>query len=92
MANQLTTPGVLRLDTAAVISATNIFKIRLMVLIPIATPATAQIKNGAGQIIADMATPANGLADTRVFVNPAVVTGFELASISAGAVLEVYCI
>lgn len=93
MANQLTTPGVLRLDTAAVISATNKFKIRLIVLIPGSTPSTASLKDGAGRVICDLSAPTSGLADTRVFVNPPVVTGLELATIAGtGALVEVYCI
>jgi hypothetical protein len=93
MANNLNTPGVLDLDTPAVISATNKFKIRLVALVPAAAAATAILEDGAGREICRLSANANGIADTRVFVNPSVVTGLELATITgAGARVQVYCI
>jgi hypothetical protein len=93
MANILTTPGLLDLDTAAVISATNKYKIRLVALVPAAAAATAVLEDGAGREICRMSANANGIADARVFVNPAYsCTGLELATITgAGARLQVYC-
>ena len=90
MANDLTHDPLI-LDTPAVISATNIFKIRKAVLTGHTATATAQIKNGAGQVIGDLQATA-GAVDELNFPNGYVVKGFELASITgAGAKLEVYC-
>lgn len=92
MANVLTTPKVLTLDTAAVISATLQYEIKLIRLVPAAAAATASFKDGAGRLIARMAAAANGNADPAVFNPPLKVTGLELATITgAGAAIDVYC-
>jgi hypothetical protein len=91
MANDLDNPGVLVLDTAAVISTTNLFVIRKLRLVPAAAAALAQVRDGSDRIIAALAAAANGHADEINFSPPHVMTGFELESISgAGAVLYVY--
>lgn len=91
MANDTNNPGVLVLDTAAVISATNTFKIRKIRLVPAAAASTASFEDGEGRVIAGLAAPANGHSDDANFDPPYVVTGLELASITGtGAVAYVY--
>lgn len=84
MANDLDNPGVLILDTAAVISTTNIFKIHKLVLVATSDAAAAEIRNGADQIVAQLAAP-TGTIDQLCFDTPFFMTGFELQSISGTA-------
>jgi hypothetical protein len=94
MSNALTTPGVLRLDTPAVIDATNMFKIRKVRLVPAGFAATATLKDGAGRLIASLSAPANGPADEKDWHAQSwgPVKGLELATLTGtGAVVYVYC-
>lgn len=92
MANDLDNPGVLVLDTAAVISTTNKFKIRKIVLVAGAAAADAECRNGADEIITSLAAPADSSDEIDFNASPFICTGFELQSISgAGAVVYVYC-
>jgi hypothetical protein len=94
MANVLTTPGVLVLDTPAVISATNPYKIRKARLVPAAQNATATLKDGSGRVIAGLAAVASGVPDEMDFSSMSVgpFKGLELATLTGtGAVLYVYC-
>ena len=92
MANDFTVPGVLRMDTAAVVSTTLKFKISHIRLVPGAAAATAEFRNGADQIIAQLAAAANGNSDEVWFTPPRIFTGLELKTIAgAGAQAYVYC-
>lgn len=91
MANDVTHDPLI-LDTAAVISATNTFRIRKIVLTGHTANATAQVKNGAGQVIGDLQATAGAVDELNFSVDPLVSKGFELAAIAgAGAKVEVYC-
>jgi hypothetical protein len=82
MANILTTPGVLVLDTPAVVSATNQYKIRKVRLVPAAQNSTAMLKDGSGRVIAGLAAVANGVPDEMDFSSmSAPFKGLELATL-----------
>jgi hypothetical protein len=92
MANDLDNPGVLMLDTAAVISTTNLFAIRKIVLIAGATACDAEIRDGADRIIAQLAAPAESSDEIDFNAEKWICTGLELQSIAGtGAVVYVYC-
>jgi hypothetical protein len=93
MANQLTTPNVLVLDTPAVIDATNQFKIRKIRLVPAAAAATATIKNGAGQVVHALSAAAAGPGDEIDWSSQSFPQkGLELATlVGAGAIVYIYC-
>ena len=92
MANDLTLPGRLVLDTAAVVSATNTFVIRKMVLVAVDAEAAASFEDGNGDVITSLAAPAGSSDEIDFNNNTLRVTGLELASISGtGAVAYVYC-
>ena len=89
MANVLTTPGVLTLDTAAVISATNIFKIRQIVY---AAPAAAigvfTLEDGAGRLILTGRAAVSG--SLVVDLGGKAFVGLEVASITGSSNLTIY--
>jgi hypothetical protein len=93
MPNVLNTPGVLRLDTPAVIDAVNQFKIRKIRLVPAGFNATATLKDGAGRLIAALAAVATGPADEMDFhAMSQTFKGLELATLTGtGAIVYVYC-
>jgi hypothetical protein len=92
MANILTTPGVLVLDTAAVISTTNLFSIRKIVLVAGGAAAACEVRDSADRIIASLAAPATSSDEIDFNAERLTVTGLELQSISgAGALCYVYC-
>jgi hypothetical protein len=93
MPNVLNTPGVLVLDTAAVISTTLLFKVKKIVLQAGTTTSTAEIRDGADRVIASLATVANGPSDEQSFGDDGlIVTGLELQTIAGtGARVFVYC-
>lgn len=90
MANDLDNPGVLVLDTAAVISATNKFKIRKLFLDPAGAAASADIADGAGNHLHYLNCPANQGREIDFGEKCFWQVGFELVSITAGAHLHVY--
>jgi len=91
MANDLT-HNPLRLDAAAIISATNLFVLKKVVLTGHTANATATIKNGAGQNIGTLQATAGAVDELNFSPDGLRSTGFELATITgAGAVVEVYC-
>lgn len=92
MSNDVNNKGVLILDTPAVISATNTFKIRKLVLISGATACDATLEDGAGDLIAQLSCPAESADEIDWNANSQVSKGLELASIAGtGAVVYVYC-
>ena len=90
MANVLTTPGVLVLDTAAVISTTNLFSIRKIVLVAAGAAIACEVRDGADRIIASLAAPANSSDEIDFNAERLTVTGLELQSITGG-LCYVYC-
>ena len=80
------------LDTAAVISLTNQFVIRKVVFFADTASDAASLEDGQGKEILRCQTGAAGAPDEHDWnSNPLVVTGLELATISAGCSLHVYC-
>lgn len=92
MANVTTTPGVLTLDTAAVISATLPFHItQIVYAAPAAAVGAFTLEDGEGRLIctgravtSDTITIPFG-AEGKKFV------GLEVASITAASNLTIYC-
>lgn len=91
MANVLTTPGVLTLDTAAVISATLPFRItQIVYTAPAAAVGAVTLKDGAGREIGTFRAPTSDSVvipfgeDGKSFV------GLEVASITAASNLTIY--
>ncbi len=75
------------LDTAAVLSDSNQFRIRKARLIGAAASDVATLEDGAGRLVLSL----KGVVDECDFNHkPLIVTGLELASITAGATLLVY--
>lgn len=92
MANDLDNRGVLILDTAAVISTTNMFKIRKLVLVTGATAGDAELRDGSDRIIAQLSAPAESADELDFNAMAFIGYGLELQSISGtGAVVYVYC-
>lgn len=92
MANVTTTPGVLTLDTAAVISATLPFRItQIVYCAPAAAVGEVVLKDGAGREIGTFRAAVSGSCvipfgeDGKSFV------GLEVASITASSKLTIYC-
>jgi len=91
MANVTTAPGVLTLDTAAVISATQRFKIKMILYAaPAAAVGQCQLKDGAGNLIATMRAP---VSDSVVITldQGKYFTGLEVANITASSNLTIFC-
>ena len=79
------------LDTAAVISATEVFTIKKITFLGAAAGDSAILESGAGREIARLKTPVIGATDELSFIPGALsVVGLELASISAGGLVHVY--
>lgn len=90
MANVTTTPGVLTLDTAAVISATTKYKIsQIVYAAPAAAVGQCQLKDGAGNLILTLRAPTSDSVvvdlDGETFV------GLEVANITASSNLTIFC-
>jgi hypothetical protein len=79
---------VLRITTAAVVSAAGPFAVRGVRLRHTAA-ATATIEDGNGREVISLAIVADPLHDTIMFPAPLWLTGLEVATLSAG-VLFVY--
>lgn len=91
MANDLT-HNPLVLDTAAVISATNVFRIKKIVFRGALAGDDAIFEDGLGRVIVRLTAPAATSNDEFDCVgSPMIVTGLELASIAASGVAYVYC-
>ena len=92
MANVTTTPGVLTLDTAAVISATNKFKIKKVVY---AAPAAAigafTLENGAGELIMTGRAAVSGSLVVDFGDDGYESVGLEVATITASSNLTIFC-
>lgn len=92
MSNVTTTPGVLTLDTAAVISATNKFVItQIVYAAPAAAVGEATIKDGAGRLIGTLRAAVSGTAILDFGSEGKGFIGFELATITAASNMTVYC-
>lgn len=91
MANDLTAENVLTIDTAAVISATNKFKIRQVVYAaPAAAVGQCQLKDGSGKLILTMRAPTSD--SVVVDLGGRVTTGLEVANITAASNLSIYLV
>lgn len=88
MANVLTTPGFLTIDTAAVLSTTAKYKLGVLVY---AAPAGAigacTLEDGAGNLIMTLRAPTSGTVS--VDLGGKEVTGLEVASITASSNLTI---
>lgn len=92
MANVVTTPGVLTLDTAAVISASQKYVItQLVYSAPAAAVGAVTLKDGAGREIGTFRAPVSDSIvidfgpDGKSFI------GLEVSAITASSNLTVYC-
>lgn len=91
MANDLTAENVLTIDTAAVISATNKFKIRQIIYsAPAAAVGQCQLKDGSGKLILTMRAPVSD--SVVVDLGGRVITGLEVANITASSNLSIYLV
>ena len=91
MANVTTTPGFLTLDTAAVISATQRFKIKQMLYAaPAAAVGACTLKDGAGNLIMTFRAPTSD--SVVVDLGGKVVVGLEVATITASSNLTIVCV
>jgi len=91
MANDLT-HNPLILDTAAVISATNTFKLLKVQFIGAVAGDDAIFENGLGQEIIHLSAPAANAPDSIDYgPDGFIVKGLELASIAVSGVAHVYC-
>lgn len=92
MANITDLPGRLILDTAGVVSATNYYVIRKIVLVAGGDEAAASLEDGNGDVITSLAAPAGSSDEIDFNANTYRGTGLELASITGtSAVVYVYC-
>jgi hypothetical protein len=91
MANDLS-HNPLILDTAAVISATNRFVLRKVVFYADTAADFAVLEDGLGREILRCQTGAAGAPDEHDWNSQYFeVTGLELASISAGCSIHIFC-
>jgi len=91
MANDLT-HNPLVLDTAGVISATNIFRIKKIVFRGALAGDDCIFEDGQGRLIVRLTAPGATSNDEFDCVGaPHVCVGLELASIAASGVAFVYC-
>lgn len=92
MANVTTTPGVLTLDTAAVISETNEFHITQVVYAaPAAAVGACTLEDGEGRLVATLRAAVSGTAIVNFGHEGKKFTGLELATITASSNLTIYC-
>ncbi len=92
MANVVTTPGVLTLDTAAIISATLTYHItHIVYAAPAAAVGACTLEDGAGRLIGTLRAPVSGLAVIDFGHEGKRFVGLELASITASSNLTIYC-
>jgi hypothetical protein len=92
MANVVNTPGVLTLDTAAIISATLPFHItQIVYAAPAAAVGACTLEDGEGRLIATLRAPVSGLAVVNFGHEGKKFVGLELATITASSNLTIYC-
>ena len=89
MSNVLTTPGVLTLDTAAVLSTTAKYKLGIIVFAAKSdTASTVTLEDGAGNLVLTLRAAAGNSfafdAQGKEF------TGLEVASITSGSNLTIF--
>jgi hypothetical protein len=90
MANDLT-KNPLMMDTAAVISLTNTFIIKKIILDPAGAAGSADFHDGNGRHWLHLACPANQHREVDFGEGGFTVTGLELAAITAGAHVHIFC-
>jgi hypothetical protein len=88
LSNVLTTPGVLTIDTAAVLHATNIYKLGVIVYAaPAAAIGACTLEDGAGNLILTLRAPVSGTV--QVDLGGKEFVGLEVASITASSNLTI---
>jgi hypothetical protein len=88
MANVLTTPGVLTCDTAAVLSATNKYRLGTIIYAaPAGAVGACTLEDGAGNLILTLRAPVSGTV--QVDLKGKVFTGLEVATITASSNLTI---
>lgn len=91
MANITTTPGVLTLDTAAVISATAKYKIRhIIYAAPAAAVGAVTLKDGAGNLILTLRAPVSDSKIVDFGPQGKTFVGLEVATITGSSDLTIY--
>lgn len=92
MANVLTTPGVLTLDTAAILSATTKYKIKKIIYAaPAAAVGAFTLEDGAGRLILTGRAAVSGSLVVDFGDDAYECVGLEVATITSASNLTIFC-